>query len=119
MVASRKRLLGLFAIIFFVAAILCSAMGATRTASASEMPDCHGRSGGPHPLDRDAASSCVLQGSYGVLPKQFDIHGSLFAASPLFKANFPSYLLSIIPKPIAAYFEPKAKLYLLNSVFTI
>jgi len=118
-VSVRKKLVGFWAIIFFVAAILCSAMSATGPASASDMPDCHRRSEGPHPVDRDTPSFCVLQGGYGVLPKQFEIYGFLFAASPLFKANFSGFLLSTIPHPITAYFEPKAKLHLLHSVFTI
>jgi len=119
MIASRKELIGLSAIVFFVAAILCSTMNATGPASASEMPDCYGRSGGQYPVDRDASSACALQEGYGVLPKQFDIQRVLFAANPLFKINFPIFLLSKIPQSIAAYFEPKAKLHLLNSVFTI
>ena len=119
MVGVRNKLVGLWAIIFFVAAILCSTMSATGPASAAETTDCHGRSGGPYPLDRDASSSCAFQEAFGVLPKQFDIHDSLFAANPLFKINFSTFFLNIIPQPIAAYFEPKEKLHLLNSVFTI
>jgi hypothetical protein len=118
-VGSRKKLVGLWAIVFFVAAILCSTMSATGPASASEMPDCQGRSGGPYPVDRDASSACAFQEGYGVLPKQFDIQRSLFAANPLFKIHFSSLFLSTIPQPIAAYFKPREKLHLLNSVFTI
>jgi hypothetical protein len=118
-VGSRKKLLGLWAIVFFVAAILCSTISVTGPAGASAMPDCHGRSGGPYPLDRDASSACAFQDSYGVLPKQFDIHHSLFVANPLLTIHFSSLFLSTIPQPIPAYFEPKAKLHLLNSVFTI
>jgi hypothetical protein len=83
------------------------------------MPDCHGRSGLPYPLDRDASSACALQEGYGVLPKQFDIHQALFIANPLFTIHFSSFLLSTIPRPVATYFEPKAKLHLLHSVLTI
>jgi hypothetical protein len=119
MVGSRKKLLGLCAIVFLVAAILCSTMNATGPASASEMPDCHGRGGGPHPLDRDKPSACVFQEGYGILPKQFDIYKSLFIAKPLFTVHFPNFLLSTNPHSIITYFEPKAKLYLLHSVLTI
>ena len=83
------------------------------------MPDCHGRSGGQYPTDRDAASACAFQEGYGVLPKQFDIYRVPSAANPLFKINFSTFFLSTIPQSIAAYFEPKEKLHLLISVFTI
>jgi hypothetical protein len=117
--SSRKRLVGLWTIFFFVAAIVCSTMSAARPATASEMPDCHNRSAAPEPLNADASSACAFQPGYGLLSKQPDIQATFLLSNSLPKIDFSRLYLSTTAQPQPAGYKPKEKIYLFNSVLTL
>jgi hypothetical protein len=119
MESSRKRLVGLWTIFFFAAAILCSTMTAARPATAAEMPDCHSRSVAPEPLDADASSACVFQPGYGLLSKQPDIQTTFLLSNSLPKIDFSGLYLSTTPQPQPVCYKVEEKIYLFNSVLTL
>jgi len=119
MESSGKRLIGLWTMFFFAAAILCSTMSAARPATASEMPDCHSRNAVPEPLNTDASSACAFQPGYGLLSKQPDIQITFLLSNSLPQIDFSRLYRSTARQPQPVCYKPKEKIYLFNSVLTL
>jgi hypothetical protein len=61
MTRSRQRLVGLWTIIFFAAAVLCSTITAAMPANAAEMPDCSKQSAAADPAGTGASFACAFE----------------------------------------------------------
>jgi hypothetical protein len=118
MESSRKRLIGLWMIFFFAAAILCSTVSA-RPAAASAMADCHNKTAVPEPLNGDPSSACTFQPGYGLPSRQPDIQTPFVLLNSLPQIDLLRLCLSFTSQSEFASHNPRKKIYLFNAVLTL